>query len=252
MSRYAKYTDSQMCVAASRISELRRTAGLNQELLAITLSTLSKTKRKYSIPTLSAWETGKRAIPNDAAEAYSDLFGVPKEYIVGLSDDPTGGMQGDKKNDLSSLLHNARLTFAQLPALDGEPVFISFPKKNHKNCWGIVKVVSDERIDLITADRTLSCEDPLIYDVFALDSDFVYVYKLQNQHHLSLAKVLAEKDPVYVVINSTDTDVIETYNGWYTVVKAGDKTFLQNEIGCTLPIAGMNLTYFCFREKPSL
>ncbi len=251
MSRLARYTKAEMCIAASRIAELRKMVGWQQERLAVHLGEVSPTHKVYSTPTISAWETGKRAIPNDAAEAYSSLFGVDKEYVVGLIDVPCA-TEEERKPSLDDLIHKVALRYDELFGLNGKPVYVKFPLNDHTSGWGLVHVADVDTVEVMMLDRTLACKDPLQYKLYALDGDFVALHECQAKHKLSMGNIIGNKEPVWVQMETLDPVVMSTFNGWYTLKKVGREYFLQNRMGATLSLAGMNHYYSCYREKPTL
>ncbi len=64
-----------------RLSLLRNTKGISQAQLAALVSTYCSRRRCYSPLTISSWETGRRAMPDDAFWAIVDLFGISPDFL---------------------------------------------------------------------------------------------------------------------------------------------------------------------------
>lgn len=75
----------------NRIRSLREAHALKQKALAIDLN--------VSQPTVSAWETGSKAMSNRSAAKMADYFGVSIDYLLGRSDVTPDEMKKPTVND---------------------------------------------------------------------------------------------------------------------------------------------------------
>ena len=72
---------------------LRQGAKLTQQQLASAVSELTKRDTPYTVPIVSAWETGRRSPTAEVVKCMAELFGVTEAYILGNTEDKKGSSQ---------------------------------------------------------------------------------------------------------------------------------------------------------------
>ena len=137
-------------ISASHIVTLREKNELTQQQFATVISQKMKREKPYTVPLISAWETGRRTPTAATANCMAEMFGVTAEYILGKTDDEeeTSALISEK-----SLSEN-KISFELLHQYDGRPVYITFPQHEHKDAWGIVKA-DDHKIFIITRNDNI-------------------------------------------------------------------------------------------------
>ena len=74
-------------ISASHIVTLREKNELTQQQFATVISQKMKREKPYTVPLISAWETGRRTPTAATANCMAEMFGVTAEYILGKTDD---------------------------------------------------------------------------------------------------------------------------------------------------------------------
>ena len=232
-------------ISASHIVTLREKNELTQQQFATVISQKMKREKPYTVPLISAWETGRRTPTAATANCMAEMFGVTAEYILGKTDDEeeTSALISEK-----SLSEN-KISFELLHQYDGRPVYITFPQHEHKDAWGIVKA-DDHKIFIITRNDNIPVDGKSSYIIYPNEMDEVKIECINKCNPLGIIQMINSRKPVWLQMLSADKEVRTTYNGWY--ILTDDNTFLQGDIGIILPISGLNVSYKCYAESTRL
>ena len=243
-------TTANMHTSAVRITTLRQKAGLTQGQVAAILGELTDKNKGYGISTVSSWERGARPIPLKAAVALAELYAVNVDYIRGIADEKS---DIPEKNEINIKYHNNVLSYNQLLHMDGEPVYVCFPNKEHQSCWGIVDVCSQELVYIYHKKHRFICEDPMPFHAFAMESDYINTNILCAKHRLGISQITTSTTPMWVSLICADVETQAAYNGWYHYqkpTKGSLESYLMDSLGHILPLSGLNRTYVVYSEKP--
>ena len=147
-------------------------------------------KLEISQPTLSAWESGRKAPSIVALEKMADLYGVTTDYLLGRADSAT--TVPDQPIPLQNLL-----------VMNGKPVWSSR--------YGWLLVHASERRFLCSDGSTIPFSD--VGDVFAVAPIFSDAAQPQRQ---PLSKSdLSRHNEVWIEPISPDSQLRNELRGWY-------------------------------------
>ena len=198
----------------------------------------------YTNAIVSSWETGKRKPTLEAAQAMSQLFDATTEYILG-----TSNVIDEDSTDIElSALSQSKLSYDDLSAYHGLPVYITFPNMDNKDCWGLCRCDDTSTIKIITVNETIEITRNNIssYDIYPRELDNANADSAKKRNNLGIIQILQSTKPVYVQMKTSNIEVKSAYDGWYRVTKDGN--FLQGDSGRVLPISGLHITYNCYAD----
>lgn len=155
-----------------------------------------------SQPTLSSWESGRKAAPLEALIKMADIYGVTTDYLLG-------------RDDLLTPNPELQISIPTLMALDGKPVWSS------KYGWALVNAAeshlafSDGRTLLFTDAGELYIAPPLFAEPTC--SGAPPLSRLEMSHHTD----------IWVEPISPDSVLRKELRGWYRV----KQRYVENEFG---------------------
>ena len=138
MPRQSSYTGRYKMIP-ERIMQLRREMGWTQAELCDAVSENrpddgnGTTKLQSSV--VSAWETGRRPVPDEYAETIAKIFGVTKGDLDGFTDDPK--TEASEPQAVSNRDQKIEIPLESLFKFHDMPVYVVFPTKQHMDGWGI-------------------------------------------------------------------------------------------------------------------
>lgn len=224
----------------NRLAQLRVDAGMKQEDLAIRLSEISKRKTLLSVGSVSSWETGRRNPSSEFVSYLADIYNVSQAYILGLTDDPHQEEADNKEFDgASANVKNIarRIDPTNLFLYDKKPIYVTFKGNKHIDQWGIYNATSDQ---FIMADFTIRSTASSIDELFSF-APYVLPTKTSFIQNMD---ALMNAESVFVRMTTSDKEVKELYDGWYSHNE--NKTRLINQLGLTLPYLGLNISYCAY------
>ncbi len=230
-------------IIGNKIAMLRKERGLNQGELAEQLSIFMGRSKAYQLPTVSAWETGRKIPPIGTLQNIADFFGVDIKELIGNdkleynTDDgyePTTINSNEINPDKIGQYHNL-------------PLFCVFINKKQKDEWGLCDCKNGV---IIFTDR-----EPLSITEVQEQRDSIKLYTIQPygsiekerriEKPLTIQKI--KKAPrVWVEMFTFDDFVRGRYNGWFYNNKSG--TCLINANGDILPYEGVGYSYNAYLE----
>lgn len=155
-----------------------------------------------SQPTLSSWESGRKAAPLEALIKMADIYGVTTDYLLGRDDQLTPNPE-------------LQITLQTLMALDGKPVWST------KYGWALVNAT--ESYLAFSDGRTLPFTDAgefyIAPPLFAEPTCFGAppLSRLEMSHHTD----------IWVEPISPDSVLRKELRGWYRI----KQRFVENEFG---------------------
>lgn len=226
------------CIVNERVSKQRVMRDWSQKEFGLKLSELSPKENEVSQSMVSMWESRNRAISMVYLEPLSQLFGVTKDYLLGLTDDEQGTHQ--EKSGFS--YKKDEIEFWELYAFDRQPVYVDFSETlAHENGWAIynrskdIFVFSDDLVKVVECEKNNA--KYYVSDISRLDDP------LEQKKTLS-AQDLLNRDSVYIQMISTDRGIRSLYNGWYHHNE--NHTALINNEGLVLPYSGLKKAYLAY------
>lgn len=162
----------------NRIREIRKSKKMSQKEIAIDL--------KFSQASISEWEIGKSNPSTANAMKLAEYFGVPLDYLMGLSDD-----DGQNKNapiDFGAISNIIPIEFGNpIPILGdiacGEPILAE------ENIQDYIRPDKS-----ITADFALVCHGDSMINARIFDGDIVFIRQQPDVENGEIAAVLIENE----------------------------------------------------------
>ena len=230
---------------ANRLALLRNANNMVQEDLARIISESESRIRKYSILTISAWESGDKCPSLQTFACLCDLFNVSADYLLGRSEIPndpkivSSAPTTYEGHERPTYL----VTFNELPKFDGEPIYVVFNDHRAADRWGILNY-NKKQISFTDSYLTISRDLNCTYYSQIPETQRVPKYNLKKR--LSMSQMLAAEN-VWVEMISFDDYIKGQYNGWYR--NNENHGCLINALGLTLPYEGLNISYNCFSSE---
>ena len=228
-------------ISAAHIVSLRQGAKLTQQQLASAVSELTKRDTPYTVPIVSAWETGRRSPTAEVVKCMAELFGVTEAYILGNTEDKKETSSDIAENTLAA----SAISYTSLYKYDGLPVYATFPNKEHKDQWGIVDYKNDKTF-IITRAGCFDINTDFECVIYPRALDKIESDNLEKFNPLGIIQIVNSRKPVYVNMLSADREIRSKYNGWYNLT--GNNMFLQGDKGLVLPISGLGILFKCYAD----
>ena len=247
MPRQSSYT-GRYKMTPERIMQLRREMGWTQAELCDAVSENrpddgnGTTKLQSSV--VSAWETGRRPVPDEYAETIAKIFGVTKGYLYGFTDDPK--TEASEPQAVSNRDQKIEIPLESLFKFHDMPVYVVFPTKQHMDGWGIY---DDEYKQIVfrTYVLRITIVNAVKMKFYRSAPSFVDQTPNWNRKALSMKEMLGAQR-VYVCMQTHDPSVRAAYNGWYKHNE--DNTFLiKAGTGLVLPYDGLSISYNAYPNK---
>lgn len=227
-------------VVASRLKSLRADMKLSQGEVARSISITLGLKDRLANSTVSAWEVGAKMPSTTYLIALANLYNVSVDYLLGVSQNPNGGMN-DIEVNMADYIKEIKLK--DLPRYDGLPVLLSFSNSARSDVWGIY-------------DREHECFycKGRIIKVSSIDKCYATMqssFPIRNEDNKKLSLIKCKQlEEVWIDYMGIDAVVSERYSGWYSV-NVIQKCFM-NDYGMILPFRGLNINYFAYPNKPNI
>ena len=225
-------------IVNERVAKCRVKNDWSQKVFGLKLSELSPKENEVSQSMVSMWETRDRAISMVYLEPLSQLFGVTKDYLLGLTDDE----QGFHEEKSSFNYKKDEIEFWELYAFDKQPVYVDFSETlAHENGWAIynrsrdIFVFSDDIVKVVECEKNKA--KYYVSDISRLDDP------LEQKKSFSMQELL-NREPIYIQMITTDRSVRSLYDGWYHHNE--NKTALINNDGLVLPYSGLKKAYLAY------
>lgn len=244
-------------ITALRIAEARKNHKLTQGQLAAQLSDFVNRDTPFTIPTISAWETGRQMPSEKMLCALAEFFNVSIGYLTG-SEMMDGTKKGSGASDEDTFnerqaIRKSGYSFQNMGAVailetdlsryDQRPVFIAFKNYQHEGLWGILDSVKKS---VLTQKG-----------VYAVDFDTMELYPLESYTFPSRRKRYATpisagrfqklKDKMWVEVKTPDQEIRNRYNGWYIHDKE-HTAIIKMDNGLLLPYTGFAISYDVYME----
>ena len=210
-----------------------KTYGLKQSEFARLLQDLMGEGYTVSVSLVSAWETGRRPVPEHFVDAITRIFGCTRDYLCGNSNERSG--KGNEPKPEENKLNEIGADV--LSAYDGEPLWVVFSTYEFADAWAIYNAAKRQLVFKDGVRRIKRMEDLKFYTQvpdYELNS-------MKGKRSLDTAQILACKK-VFVLMDSPDRSVRARYNGWYNVDSKRD-CLCDPWHGTVLPLSGVNVSY---------
>ena len=248
--RIARLRDEYISYDIDEKGNEKRTYGLKQCELARIIEEKAGGDAHLSTALISAWETGRRPVPEKYMDILADIFGCTRDYLSGLSDEKNKtkaqSRKGKKKPDT---LYEIR--FEELDSYDKEPIYCVFSTMEFPNGWMLYDA-SCGRMLFTDGERKIT----RIKDVrFYTRTPDYERGSSKTKRALEYAQVV-KCDRVYVKMTSPSESVRAKYDGWY-MVDTENGTLTDPWRGYVLPLEGIAVSFFCYstgtedRHKPN-
>lgn len=222
-------------IVGKRIALLRTKRGLNQDEFAQALSELCSRQKPYSLQIISAWESGRRLPTEKMFGILSHFFGVTEEYLRGLSSDPDSMIVEENESGLE-------IDVNDLKDFDGRVVYVIFHNHAHEDQ---IAIVNSDKETLIMKNGYIRYPNPQIKAIYANEPDYVYFKSKSGRYPLTMSGLLnTQANLIWIESKSPDPVIRSQYNGWYR--RNEHNTALINSIGLTLPLEGLNISYYAY------
>lgn len=156
---------------AVRLRAARRVSGMNQPQVAAAVGQKTMTQ-------ISLWETGERQPKLSDLVMMARLYGVPMDFLCGLSNDPLADApennQGFLANMITKAIHNQHMSWVQATSQS-----VAAQIKNH----------GQDRSDLVQASRLLSDVVKAYSRLKELNPDFEDQVRGASKLELELARL---------------------------------------------------------------
>lgn len=244
-------------ITALRIAEARKNHKLTQGQLAVQLSAFINRDTPLTIPTISAWETGRQMPSEKMLRALAEFFDVSIGYLTGSEMvDGTEKIAGTSEEEVFNERQSIRksgYTFQNMDAVtiletdlsryDQRPVFITFRDYQHEGLWGILDSV--KKVVL-----TLKGEYKLDFDTMVLYPLESYTFPSRRKRYatpISAGRFLKLQDKMWVEVRTPDQEIRNRYNGWYIHDKE-HTAIIKQDNGLLLPYTGFAVSYDVYME----
>ena len=234
-------------IIGNKIKMLRNERGLKQEEFAQELSIFMGRKKVYKLPTVSAWETGRKIPPISTLQNIADFFNVDIKELVGNTQiSSVSAKYEDIPNDTA--INANQVNPDKLVHYHNLPLYCIFKDKSRKDEWGLCDCNKQQ---IFFIDRP-----PLSFSEIETKKESIELYTIQPygsiekerriDKALTITKI-KKADRVWVEMNTFDDFVRGRYNGWYYNNRT--KTFLVNVHGEALPYEGNGYSYNAYLEE---
>jgi transcriptional regulator with XRE-family HTH domain len=237
-------------IIGNKIKMLRNERGLKQGEFAEKLSIFMGRKKVYKLPTVSAWETGRKIPPLATLQNIADFFNIDVKELVGNTKLNAASSSDD--DELIDTAINANIiNIGKLSFYHNRPLYCVFKNKSRKDEWSLCDCNKQQ---LIFIDR-----DPISFEELKENKDVIELYTIQpygsieNEYRIEKALTVSKikkADKVWVAMKTFDDYVIGKYNGWYYNDK--DRDCLINATGLILPYTGNGDSYRAYLEELNL
>lgn len=226
-------------ITASRLKQLRENRNMSQETFAQSFAEYCQRDTKYSIMTLSNWETGRKLPTTEVIVQLARYYEVTTDYILGLSNDETK----TSKDIVVSIDQRINIKFNDLPKYDKQPVYVKFPDSNQlQNQFGILDW-SRQSVQF-TNNTIIAAKPEFLYYICMPPEELT----IRNQmKHLLNLRDIKTLEQVYIQSLSSDPYTQGVISGWYRNDVSGK--FLINDLGRTLSYEGLGVTYNAMNFK---
>ena len=209
------------------------TYGLKQGELAKKLEDLMGGECHLTTPMISAWETGRKGVPEKYIPALCDIFNVTEEYLLGYTSNPTSTDSETGKNEDDRY----EISAANLPDYDGEPIWCCFTTYEYEDAWAIYNGTTHQ---LIFKDGERFFRRPRDIKYFTKIPDYEEK-SAKAKRSLDINQIIRCKK-VYVIMNSPDGIIRAKFNGWYNV-DTEHNVLVNPWNSLTLSLEGCNVSF---------
>ncbi len=234
-------------IIGNKIKMLRNERGLKQGEFATELSIFMGRKKVYKLPTISAWETGRKIPPIATLQEIADFFNIEVKDLIGNSKiEATIDVDSDIPKEAS--INANMININKLAFYHNLPLYCVFKDKSRKDEWSLCDCNKQQ---LIFIDR-----EPIPFELLEEKKEVIELYTIQPygsvekerriDRSLTVTKI-KKAEKVWVEMNTFDDFVRGRYNGWYFNNKA--KTCLININGEVLPYEGNGYSYNAYLEE---
>ena len=226
---------------------LRNERGLKQGEFAEELSIFMGRKKVYKLPTVSAWETGRKIPPLATLQNIADFFNIDVKELVGNTK-LSAPAPNENEEPGDTVINANMINIGRLSYYHNLPLYCIFKDKSRKDEWSLCDCNKQQ---LMFIDR-----DPISFIELEEKKDVIELYTIQPygsiekerriDKSLTVTKI-KNADKVWVEMNTFDDYVRGQYNGWYYNDK--NKTCLINAMGLVLPYTGNGYSYNAYLEE---
>ena len=234
-------------IIGNKIKMLRNERGLKQGEFAEELSIFMGRKKVYKLPTVSAWETGRKIPPLATLQNIADFFNIDVKELVGNTK-LSAPAPNENEEPGDTVINANMINIGRLSYYHNLPLYCIFKDKSRKDEWSLCDCNKQQ---LMFIDR-----DPISFIELEEKKDVIELYTIQPygsiekerriDKSLTVTKI-KNADKVWVEMNTFDDYVRGQYNGWYYNDK--NKTCLINAMGLVLPYTGNGYSYNAYLEE---
>lgn len=244
---------SQYKVIPERLIKLRLEMGMTQSELCETLNEKkpdvilpdgSRQSKHLQFSAASAWETGRRPVPDDYVPYLAEIFGVTKGYLYGFTDNPKEDATEPKQTDDPN--NRIEIPFDSLYKFHNMPIYVVFPNHSHEDAWSIYDDYL-KRFVFRTYVLRLTKQNAANMRFYKIAPSFEHDSPNWTKTTLSMKEMLSAKR-VYISMISSDQAIRAKYDGWYRHNE--DNTYLiKAGSGLILPYEGLNISFAAYANN---
>ena len=226
---------------------LRNERGLKQGEFAEELSIFMGRKKVYKLPTVSAWETGRKIPPLATLQNIADFFNIDVKELVGNTKLNLSA-PSEEGEPIDTVINTNMINIGRISHYHNLPLYCVFQDKSRKDEWSLCDCNKQQ---LIFTDR-----DPISFVELEEKKDVIELYTIQPygsiekerriEKSLTVTKI-KKAEKVWVEMNTFDDSIRGLYNGWY--YNDPNKTSLINALGLVLPYTGNGYSYNAYLEE---
>lgn len=200
--------------------------------------------KRLQFSAASAWETGRRPVPEDYVPVLAQVFGVTQGYLYGFTDDPNE--EADEPKQYDDPDRRIEVPFDSLYKFHNMPIYVVFPYHDHEDAWSIY---DDDlkRFVFRTYVLRLTKQNASRMKFYRDAPTFENNSPNWTKTTLSMKEMLSAKR-VYISMINSDQAIKAKYDGWYRHNEDG--TYLiKAGTGLVLPYEGLNITFAAYANN---
>ena len=209
-----------------------------------------KKKPTLNNSSVSAWETGKRAVPAKYIKPLCDILDATEGYLRGFTDNPHEEtlMPIISETSKDVILKKTMVAREKLYLYDKQPLYIVSKSLSLPSGWGIFDSARNRIVlynQILSLNNWTNLDDLEFYAAIPYFADNTPL-STKQKYPLSPSDIF-ERDRMYISMKTPDEALRNEYNGWYRHNE--NRSGLINEAnGLVLPYSGIDVSFFAYKD----